>query len=180
MEIGSRPPFSRSSLIRRIVLRVKYKPRVEAISTVVPATAHPTGVRPRKVAAGAIPRELATPPRPTAVSAEPTESAALEVSAARPPVAPKMPAADTRPKLLSKVPFPRTNAPIQVLDKVPAIYPAAPVEAIHAPDECRTGIAMANRGKGMSEIPLKPMTIEQDGKPQGRGQVFVIDTLPAE
>jgi hypothetical protein len=72
------------------------------------------------------------------------------------------------PKLLSKVPLPRTNAPIQVLDKVPAIYPAAPVEAIHAPDECRTGIAITKKGKGMSAILLKSMSIERNEKSTGR------------
>jgi hypothetical protein len=78
--------------------------------------------------------------------------AAPEETVASPPVAPNTPAADTKPKLPNKELFPRTNAPIQVLESVPAMYPEAAVEAIHAPDEWSTGIATARKGSGMNML----------------------------
>ena len=80
------------------------------------------------------------PARPTAVS----DFAAVAVL----PIplivaaAPKKPPAEIKPKLKSKPEFPGINAPIHEFKSEPDSYPAVAVDAIRAPDEWITGMAI--------------------------------------
>jgi hypothetical protein len=37
-------------------------------------------------------------------------------------------------------------------ESVPATYPPTEVDAIHAPEECKTGYAIGKNGKGMENL----------------------------